>query len=126
VDLGPVKPAPDGSLIQPYYHVKHGQWIWRLDEETLKPIAASEAGPVLLGEVSQVKSRFPGIEVRWQRDSGGRRNTSDRYFLRWETLPIHRDSPHERIPPPSMLRLYRIGAADWFDLRMSCIHDGFF
>ena len=126
VDVGPVKPAPGGSLIQPYYHVKHGQGIWKLDEETLKPIAALKAGPGLLGEVAQVKSRFPQMQVRWQRDSGGRRNTPDQYFLRWETLPVNRDSPHERIPPPSMLRLYRIGAADWFDLRMSCIHDGFF
>ena len=131
VDVGPITSAAApsrqyGSLIQPYYHVKHGQGIWKLDEETLKPIASLKAGPGLLGDVAQVKSRFPQMQVRWQRDSGGRPDTLDRYFLRWETLPINRDSPYERIPPASILRLYRIGAADWFDPRMSCIHDGFF
>ena len=62
VDVGPITPAADGSLIQPYYHVNHGQGIWKLDEETLKPIASLKAGPGLLGDVARVKSRFPSRE----------------------------------------------------------------
>lgn len=126
VDLGPVAVSEDGRLTQGYKHVKHGQGVWVLDEETLKPVESVAGGTGMLEAGSFVESSFPGMAVRWKADTGPSRATDSRFVLRWEALPVNRDQAREVVPPPSVLQLYELRDADFFDLGMSCIHDGYF
>jgi hypothetical protein len=99
----PVSVDAGGRLTQAFEHIEHGTGIWVLDEESLLPVEVL-ARPEALDEITEVESSFPGMEVR-------REYTYDRqgeYFMRWETLPTHRDRRRKRpYPDSSMLRVYR-------------------
>ena len=110
INFGPVVAGPDGSLTQTWRHVKHGSGNWKLDPATLKPAgrAASRSGG-LPKNFARVESTWPGMEVRTAADLGSGDDPKVRYLLRWETLPSNRDRPRpEPLPPPTMLRLYRV------------------
>jgi hypothetical protein len=99
ITLGGVSANGKGALTQLFTHIKYGQHVWTLDENTLKPILMSDPPPAHPNELDRVESDFPGMQVRWKR--------AGRFELRWETLGINRDRSRESpLPPPSMLRLY--------------------
>jgi hypothetical protein len=126
VDLGPVMISKDGSLVQGYKHIKHGNGVWILDEESLKPIASVPAGPELLANHNTPASTYPGIKVRWKEDENRADFDEHRYFLRWEAPPANRDARRDSAPEAVMLRVYKVRHPEYFDLRTSCIHDGYF
>jgi len=98
----------DGYLTQSYRHDKYGTGIWKLDEETLKPTGETEKKPAWPRELNKLESDFAGMQVKWSRDAGGDRDSNVQYLLRWETLPVNRDRPREKVPEPTMLRLYKL------------------
>ncbi len=71
VDLGPVTISKSGSLLQGYKHIKYGNGVWILDENSLKPIASVAAGSGLLANHNTPTSAYPGIRVRWKEDEKG-------------------------------------------------------
>ncbi len=99
-----------GKLMQSASHIKHGSGVWEVDEATLKHVALMPRGTGRPQCLEKPESSFPGMEVRWLEGVGGGR-PGVRYFLRWETLPQHRDRPRKPpLPEPSMLRLYEFRA----------------
>ena len=109
IRLGGVQVADDGGLSQHYWHAKKGSGIWRLDEETLKPIGSyPPPPPTLPEELMTLTSDFPGMRVRTMGSRGKGSEPGVRYILRWETLGPNRDRPREQAPPPSELRLYTV------------------
>lgn len=126
VDLGPVMISKSGSLLQGYKHIKYGNGAWILDEDSLKPIASIAAGPGLLAGHNTPTSTYPGIRVRWKEDENRTDFDDLRYFLRWEAPPANRDAKKDTDAEPVMLRVYKVRNPEYFDVRMSCIHDGYF
>lgn len=113
VGLGPVQPHADRTLTQSWRNVKYGSGTWTLDEATLKPVTTTTAPtkpkPAAGDSLGKVESTFPGMAIRTASDSGKPSEPGVRYVLRWETLGVNRDKPHEGpIPPPSMLRVYEL------------------
>jgi len=106
IRLGNVRAEPGGGLSLSYSHVKHGSGIWRLDEDTLKPVGKITHPPRLPAELDKPESKTPGMKVRWTHGQG-RCKDGGRYALRLETLGTNRDKPRETVPPPSTLRLYK-------------------
>jgi hypothetical protein len=108
----PVEMGPDGCLMQAYRHIKEGFGIWKLDEETLKPIGQISTEAILPAAMQQVQSDPPGMEVQTATDSTSHRAFETQYILRWETFGANRDRPRDGEPPrPTMLQLYEIGPA---------------
>ncbi len=126
VDLGPVTAAKSGSLLQGYKHIKYGDGAWLLDEDTLKPITSIPGGAALLGPHNTPASTYPGIRVRWKEDENRADADTHRFFLRWEAPLVNRDAQRDRVAEPVMLKVYKVHHPARFDLRMSCIHDGYF
>jgi hypothetical protein len=112
INLGPVRRESDGRLTQTYQHVKFGSGIWLLDPATLQATGKLPPPKSTLA-ASRVEGGFPGLQVRWAGDAGTSGTPGLTYRLRWETLEANRDRPREgELPPPSMLRLIAITAAD--------------
>ena len=126
VDLGPVVISKSGSLLQGYKHIKYGDGVWVLDENTLKPIVSIPGGTELLGHHNAPTSTYPAIKVRWKEDENRLDSDDQRFFLRWEAPLVSRDAPRDTVAEPVMLKVYKIQHPECFDLRMSCIHDGYF
>jgi hypothetical protein len=103
----PVRRDEEGRLVQWFEHIEDGRGSWILDEERLLPVGRLGV-PVLLSGLRRPESSFPGMEVRqFVYDHKGE------YFLRWETLPTHRDRPRKPPhPTPQMLRVYRTGQVE--------------
>jgi len=98
-----------GRLVQDFYHVKYGQRRLVLDEETLLPVDEIDQPPARPAHLETVKSDFPGMEVRWAGASGRSSRAGVRHWLRWETLPQHRDRARDGdLPAPVMLQVYEI------------------
>lgn len=94
-----------GDLAQTFSHWKAGSGEWVLDEATLRPLETRRPTNPVPAELQKSETGFPGIGVRWAGDSGASPEGVE-YRLRWETLGVNRDRPHEgELPPPSMLRL---------------------
>lgn len=110
VGAGPVKPTPDGHLAQRYYNAKHGSGTWKLDPETLKPVGTLQRrGLTKPAGLRRPESDFPGMQVHWTGDHGDGAGPGAKFFLRWESLPVHRDRPRQGpLPEPSRLMLYRL------------------
>lgn len=112
IGFGPVRALPDGTLRQSYRHPKAGSGVWKLDDETLKPVGQLPKRRSYPRSLAGVESDFPGMRVRWCNDSGSSNESKVRYVLRWETLGPNRDRPRRPpLPPPSMLRLYKLSDA---------------
>ncbi len=126
VDLGPVRVTAMGKLIQGYYHAKHGNGAWVLDEETLKPIQKYSAGADLFQKHNTPSMDYPDMQVRWKADENSATFDGHRYFLRWEAPLVSRDQQREDVAAPVMLKVYKISQPERFDLGLSCIHDGYF
>ncbi|QHI68278.1 BNR repeat-containing protein [Tichowtungia aerotolerans] len=93
----------DGKLTQGFSHKEEGSKTWVLNEETLQPVGAVEL-PSLPKEIRKLRSQFPGMQVRTQRDQ-----TDSSLLLRWEVLPKHRDAPRPKPwPEPVMLEVYNL------------------
>ncbi|MDP6636732.1 MAG: BNR repeat-containing protein [Phycisphaerae bacterium] len=110
IRVGAVIPAGDGKLHLPYRHIRHGQGLLVIDEETLKPLGVAKPKKRSLPiEVTKRESAFKGIGVRTAGDIGKSGRPGVRYMLRWETLGRNRDrKPKGPLPKPSMLRLIKI------------------
>jgi putative BNR repeat neuraminidase len=108
VRVSAVKVHSDGSLRQKYSHAKYGPGVWELDEVTLRPVREIEAEPQWPAALTRPESDYPGMGVRWSGDTGGSGEARRRYVLRWESLGVNRDRGREKIPPASMLRLYKL------------------
>ena len=112
IRFGPVQPNAAGQLTQSFYHVKHGSGVWVLDEKTLKPRQRSKPASPFVGVPAARIGGGTGLQTRSANDLGGSDEPGVRYVLRWETLPSNRDRPRPGpLPPPSMLRLYKLAAA---------------
>lgn len=106
--LGAVTCEPDGTLGLSYRHKEYGSGIWRLDEETLKPIGRIARRATIPSHLGKPESDFAGMQVRWAHDKGGAADGAA-YVLRWETLDRNRDRPRSGpLPDPSELRLYKL------------------
>jgi len=113
VRVGPVRVRPDGTLTQTYSSEKYGSGTWILDEATLKPTGTLTERPAYPPQIAKVESAFPGMRPNWAGDAGKSGESGVRYVLRWETLGQNRDRPREgALPPPSMLRLYKLKSPD--------------
>lgn len=114
----------DQKLVLPIQHVKYGSGFWSIDPHSMK-LAERISGleDDLPPELREVKSSFPGMEVRWvediRRGTGGSRFLVDAsvppngktYLLRWETLGFNRDQPRSKPwPPAAMLQLVEISS----------------
>lgn len=112
VHLGGVT-LEDGKLLQSFRSPESGG-LYELEPATLKPVGKGTRNPVgsLVAPAKErsPESEFPGMQVRWQGDSGEAPGEQTWYMLRWETLGSNRDRPREEPwPAPSMLRVYRMG-----------------
>ncbi len=107
VRLGAPHVTPDGTLLLDYSTDKVGAGRWRLNGDTLEPVAQLPAAPPAL-PAELLRPRRPGMEVQTVVSRAGGR----RYVLRWETLPRNRDLPRAEAPPPGELRLYELPDAD--------------
>ena len=113
IRINPVKVESKGRLSQSYNHVKYGSGTWLLDEETFKILGELPRPPAFPADLERVQTKFPGMRVTWSGDRGGSEETGVRYIMRWETLDANRDGPREEpYPPPSMLRLYKLGVSE--------------
>ena len=109
IRLGPVRAESNGILSQWYRHPKAGSGTWRLDGVTLKPVGQLPQRSPFPPSRGRVESKHPGMQVRWQTDSGTSNEPNVRYVLRWETLGSNRDRARPGPPPsPTLLRLYKL------------------
>lgn len=111
VRLGPVRPGAPGRLTHTYWHIKYGEMLAELDEETLQLVDERKAPPRFPASMLQPESSFPGMEVQWAEDLGENPESDQgvRYALRWESLAPYRDRPRQgQLPPPSRLRVVKV------------------
>ncbi len=107
IRLGGVRKREDGHLSMTWWHLKNGSGVWKLDPDSLQIVGTyPEPESVVPDSLEVPTSSYPEMAVRLTHGRGGDGN--ERYMLRWETLPAHRDRPREAIPPPSELRLYTL------------------
>jgi hypothetical protein len=107
VGFGPVTVAADGRLLQDYSSAA-GKGTWTLDPESLAAVGRAEQPGRTPAPLGRVESSWPGMQVRWQSDSGDA-TPGRRFMLRWETLGPNRDRPRpEPLPPPNMLRVIEV------------------
>lgn len=101
----PVVTAPNGELIQRYFHKRYGGWgAFLLNAETLGVV--EEVAPPLPYPKGLDTPTTAQMGVRWAKDSGTASNSDVYYMLRWETLDSNRDVPRAEVPAPTDLRLY--------------------
>jgi len=98
----------DGYLRQSYNHDKYGSGAWKLDEGSLKPLGEIEKASAWPKELRKPESDFPGMQLRLSRDIGKSGDSDVEYVLGWETLGVNRDRRREKVPEPSMLRVYKL------------------
>jgi hypothetical protein len=109
IRIGAVEFQPDGRLALAYSHVKHGAGIWILDEATLQPVGQLQRANPLAPFDKKFAIDFPGLQYNQATDLEQGDEIGVRYLLRWQTLGANRDRPRaEPLPPPTMLRLYRL------------------
>jgi hypothetical protein len=116
----------DGTLALPYRHVKYGDGVLILDEDSLKVLRTEQPRPKYPAELVSVKSTFKpqrgsGMQVNWREDSGASAEGSkDRYVLRWETLGRNRDRARKgALPDNGELVIYKIGEANTIEPQRS-------
>lgn len=107
VTLGPPSLSPDRKELLVDFSTTRsaGSGRWRLDADTLQPLATlPPPPPALPAGLLYPSSGYAGLEAQTivNRDQGRR------WVFRWETLPRNRDMPREKTPPPSSLRLYEV------------------
>jgi hypothetical protein len=107
IRLGRVTVQPDGMLTEHFKHFKYGSGTWVLDPQTLHAIGLLAEDPI--AESDKVEGKFPGLEARWENDSGKSGVTNLEYELHWETLDANRDhQPKGRQPKPTMLKVVAV------------------
>jgi hypothetical protein len=107
VTLGPPSLSADRSHLLVDFSTTRsaGSGRWRLDADTLRPLAIlAPAPPALPGSLVYPSSGYAGLEAQ----SIINRDRARRWVLRWETLPRNRDQPRAKTPPPAALRLYEV------------------
>lgn len=100
----------NGALVQTVSSRKYGRRKWRLDPDTLRFAEQLELPPPSTpAALRQVKSDFPGMQMRMAHGAGSSGEAGVSYVLRWETLGRNRDRPRPKPwPEPVMLRLYKL------------------
>jgi hypothetical protein len=112
IRLGGATVRSDGHLSMTWWHLKKGKGIWKLDASDLKVVGAyPEPDADLPEEIETVQLDYPEMTVRTAAGRGDRPEGGERFMLKWETLPAHRDRPREEIPPASELRLFVLGGS---------------
>jgi hypothetical protein len=107
VRVGRVRVRSDRMLVQTYWHWKEGAGMWRLDPDTLQPLAREPIpGQAVLDTICG-SPRAPGLHVHIRFGRGDPAGPN-RYLLRWETLSVNRDRPHTVAVGPAELRLYQL------------------
>lgn len=109
ISLGRVNAQPDGTLTAHYRHFKFGNGTWVLDPQTLRAIGKLPSSQTVQSD--QPESKFPGMDVHWESDSGKSGVPGLEYELRWETLDANRDRPRKgKLPKPEMLKVLAVKA----------------
>jgi hypothetical protein len=102
--VGSVTLADDGTLLLDH-RTPTASGTWRLDADTLAAVGIAAPRRRTPAPLGHVESSWPGMQVRWQSDSGDA-TPGRKFMLRWETLGPNRDRPRpEPLPPPNMLRV---------------------
>jgi hypothetical protein len=105
--VGSVTLADDGMLLLDH-RTPTASGTWRLDPDTLAAVGLAAPRRRTPAPRGRVESPWPGMQVRWQNDSGDA-TPGRKFMLRWETLAPNRDRPRaEPLPPPSMLRVIEV------------------
>lgn len=89
VTTAAVRPLPDGNLRVEF--VCQGNRRTLILDPVLRPIAEVDT-PQLPAEITQLRSTFPGMEVRTAEDLRGI-TAGGRHLLRWESRPSNQDRP---------------------------------
>ena len=99
-----------GVLTMTYRHRDYGSGRLFVDESTLQPLDKQfKVVSKYPGELDQVHSDFPGMQINRSKDIGDSGDGTVRYILQWETLGANHDRPRQPpLPPPTMLRLYKL------------------
>lgn len=94
-----------------YRHRDYGSGTVTFDEATLLPVTSKFTAPrpELPAELNTPEIKFEGIGIRREVDLGESGDPNVRYVLKWDTLPPNHDRPRSGpLPPPAMLRLYKL------------------
>lgn len=113
IRLNPLQ-CEEGTVVQGWSHAKEGSQRWRLDPETLAPVERLKDLPnPIPAALRQVRSEFPGMQVKFAHDTGSSGTPGISYMLRWETLGPNRDKPREGpLPKASTLELVTVNSED--------------
>ena len=105
--VGSVTLADDGTLLLDH-RTPTASGTWQLDPDTLAAVGLAALRRRTPAPLGRVESPWPGMQVRWQNDSG-EATPGRKFMLRWDTLAPNRDRPRaEPLPPPSMLRVIEV------------------
>lgn len=106
--------AAPGLLAMTYQHKDHGNGRLIVDELSLLPVERKiPTLPDLPRQLNKPLSDFPGLGIQRSDSLGGCGDQTVRYMIQWESLGANRDrKPEGTIPPPSMLRLYKLTLAE--------------
>jgi hypothetical protein len=102
---------PNGNVSFGYERkdISQGRRQVILDGKTLHPIKEESSMKKFPDIFYSTESNFPEMTVKTSTDLGKSLSNGAIYMLRWETLPSNRDvKPKGELPPPSMLRLYKL------------------
>lgn len=115
-EVGVGSPAPAGEeMLELAWRSPQETGTFLLDEHTLEPRGKAPRKPAewrYPPGFGKVESSAPGVLVQRAWDQGKDRPADCSYVLVWETLGANRDKPRSgELPPPSMLRLFRLDRA---------------
>ncbi|MBI2433406.1 MAG: BNR-4 repeat-containing protein [Candidatus Hydrogenedentes bacterium] len=95
VHVDPIQIMDDGSTTQEWSTKENGRERWRLDPQTLALIERMDL-PSKRPSGEAVRSSFPGMQVRSEKDTGAYVVDGKKYVLRWESLGPNRDRAREK------------------------------
>ncbi|TKI06061.1 BNR repeat-containing protein [Martelella alba] len=106
VTLTAPRPVGNGRLEVEWYSQWVGQGIWVIDDVTLRVLETLPARHVLSAQLLTPHQQLhpdAQVQIIAAQNSDGR--PEDRYWLRWESLPICRDIPHSATVGAGQLEL---------------------
>jgi len=104
--------VPDGNIQISYWHIKKGDGLLILDNNTLtlledRPVIPAE-NQEYPDELMKPVSKLEGMSVNWMKAQQSKDKPDEYYGLRWETMGKRRFYEPREIPvPPSSLKLYK-------------------
>lgn len=110
VILYPPRPVGDSRLEVEWQTVDAGRGIWVVDEKTLQVVAEKKIPQSFCQTLLKPVQRIhPDAQVQLIAGQNSDCHVQQRYWLRWEALPIFRDIPHETNPGATRLELIDSG-----------------